>query len=129
MSETMAVDVLGRLADELAASLGGGYTVRLEDAVRDSGVDLVVQPIGGGPRILLQISGSARQEDLPFATIPYVKEIQEQVAPDRLLLVSYARVPELVKRSLAASHVPVLEVSRGADLVPLLTDAITAAAA
>jgi hypothetical protein len=128
MSETMAVNGLERLADALAASLGRGYTVLREDAIRDSGADLVVQLVGGGRRLLLQITGSARQEELPLATIPYVREMQEQVAPDRLMLVSYARVPDLVKRSLAASDVSVLEVSRGADLVPLLTDAITAAA-
>lgn len=116
-------DFRERLQGELAARFDVLSDTAVDGLAADA--DIVVRDAESGKLILVEVKGSRASEDLPLATIPYLRRIKEAVAPNELVLVSMSPVPELVRSSLAASDVRVVEATPGEDVVPELAAAIS----
>jgi hypothetical protein len=116
--------VVEAITSALKDELGDSYTIisnpRLEQSVEVHGSpDLMVKD-DTGQITLIEVKVSPPDDELPFATIPHMRRLQEQNRDinANVVLVSTSFVPEVVKRSLKTHGIDVIHGGLSAAILP-----------
>jgi hypothetical protein len=116
-------ELINRIADDLNKKLPKQFIVTPTYITSGSAAipDISVIEKNSNQVIFIEVKGSASTDDLPMATLPYLKRMQE-ISSDayenkpNIILVSISEVPELLEIKFQKNGIDVIKVNETKDI-------------